>query len=258
MLLTVDVGNSHVVCGLFNDGALRFHWRLATQAETTGDELAVTFRGLLGLENLSFDEIHGVIIASVVPRMTTAWRTFSRKHLELDPIFVEPGFDTGMPVLTDRPAEVGADRLVNAVAAYHRYPGALIIVDFGTAITFDCVSADGAYLGGAIVPGIGISLEALGHKAAKLPRLDISEPPASPIGTNTVAAIQAGIFYGYSGLVNSLVGRIRQQMAPATPKVIATGGMAASVAPQAASIEALEPMLTLEGLRLLYERHEDE
>lgn len=257
MLLTIDVGNTHIVCGLFEERALRFHWRLTTRAETTGDELAATFRGLLGLEGLSFDDVHGVIIASVVPRMATAWLTFSRRHLELDPLFVDAGFDTGMPVLTDQPEEVGADRLVNAVAGYHHYPGALIVVDFGTAITFDCVSSEGAYLGGAIVPGIGISLDALGRKAAKLPRPDISAPPASPIGTNTVAAIEAGIIYGYGGLVDGLVRRIRQQMAPAEPKVIATGGMAGSIAPHAASIEAVEPMLTLVGLRLLYERHEN-
>jgi type III pantothenate kinase len=256
MLLTIDVGNSHVVVGLFRDRTLRFHWRLATRAEATGDELAVIFKGLLGLEGLSFEDVHGVIIASVVPQMTSAWRTFSRKHLDLDPMFVDGGLDTGMPVLTDQPTEVGADRLVNAVAAFHHYPGGLIVVDFGTAITFDCVSAEGAYLGGAIVPGIGISLEALGLKAAKLPRLDISSPPDSPIGTNTVAAIHAGILYGYGGLVDGLVGRIRQQMAPAMVKVIATGGMAALVAPHAATIEAVEPMLTLEGLRLLYERNE--
>ncbi|MDA8165747.1 MAG: type III pantothenate kinase [Desulfobacteraceae bacterium] len=255
MLLAIDVGNTHVACGLYKDRALRFHWRLATRAEATGDELAVFFRGLLGLENLSFDDVHGVIIASVVPQMTDSWRTFSRKHLELDPLFVDAGLDTGMPVLTDNPSEVGADRLVNAVAAYHHHPGALIVVDFGTAITFDCVAPQGAYLGGAIVPGIGISLEALGQKAAKLPRLDISVAPASPIGTNTVAAIQAGILYGFGGLVDGLVGRIRQQMAPAVPKVIATGGMAGLVAPHAASIESIEPMLTLEGLRLLHERN---
>lgn len=258
MLLTIDAGNTNVAFGLFKDRSLRFHWRLATRPEITGDELAVIFRGLLDLEGLSFDDVHGVIIANVVPVMTTAWRVFSRRHLELDPLVVDAGFDTGMPILTEQPAEVGADRLVNAVAAFHHHPGAIIVIDFGTAITFDCVSAEGSYLGGAIVPGLGISLEAMGRKAAKLPHLDLSAPPPSPIATNTEAAIQAGLVYGYGGLVDGLVGRMREQMAPAVPKVIATGGMAPLVAPHAASIETLDPMLTLEGLRLLYERHADE
>jgi type III pantothenate kinase len=256
MLLTIDVGNSHITCGLFQEDKLRFHWRLCTNAAATGDELASVFYGLLALEKLSFDDIFGISIASVVPQMENAWLTFSRKHLELDPFRVNSHLDTGMRVLTDNPAEVGADRLVNAVAAYQHHQTALIIVDFGTAVTFDCVSAKGDYLGGAIVPGIGISLEALGRKAAKLPILDISAPPAAAIGTNTVAAIQAGILFGYGGLVDGLVERIRAEMAPAIPKVIATGGMAGLVAPHSTAIEAIEPMLTLEGLRLLYERND--
>jgi type III pantothenate kinase len=253
MLLAIDVGNSHIVCGLFSKGKLSWHWRINTSASATGDELAAAFHGLFSLENLSFAEVHGIIIASVVPQMETAWLTFSRKHLQLDPLWVDTRLDFGMQILTDQPAEVGADRLVNAVAAFQHYRSALIIVDFGTAITFDCVSAAGDYLGGAIVPGIGISLEALGQKAAKLPRLDISAPPAAAIGTNTVAAIRAGILYGYGGLVDGLVKRLRDEMAPDNPKVIATGGMAPLIAPYTPAIERVEPMLTLEGLRLLYE-----
>lgn len=256
MLLTIDVGNTHTTCGLFQEQKLRFHWRISTNAAVTGDELAVVFHGLLALEDLSFDDVFGVIIASVVPQMETAWLAFSRRHLELDPMWVDGRLDTGMRVLTDQPAEVGADRLVNAVAAYQRYQTALIIVDFGTAITFDCVSAGGDYLGGAIAPGIGISLEALGRKAARLPLLDISSSPAAAIGTSTVSAIQSGILFGYGGLVDGLIMRIREEMAPSVPKVIATGGMAGLIAPHSRAIESVEPMLTLEGLRLLYERND--
>jgi type III pantothenate kinase len=255
MLLAIDVGNSHMVCGLFSKEKLAYHWRLNTRGSATGDELAASFHALFTLEKLSFDEVHGIIIASVVPQMETAWLTFSRKHLQLDPLWVDARIDLGMQVLTDLPAEVGADRLVNAVAAHQHYRTALIIIDFGTAITFDCVSAAGDYLGGAIVPGIGISLEALARNTAKLPRIDISASPSTAIGTNTVAAIHAGVLYGYGGLVDGLVKRLRDEMAPDIPKVIATGGMAPLIAPYTPAIEWVEPMLTLEGLRLLYERN---
>jgi type III pantothenate kinase len=255
MLLAIDVGNSHIACGLFQKEKIIFHWRINTCASATGDELAATFHGLFALENLSFDEVHAVIIASVVPQMETAWLTFSRKHLQLDPLWVDARMDLGMRILTDQPSEVGADRLVNAVAAYHYHRDALIIVDFGTAITFDCVSAAGNYLGGAIFPGIGTSLDALSRKAAKLPRLDISVPPAAAIGTSTVTAIQAGVLYGYGGMVDGLTKRLRDDMAPELPRVIATGGMAHLVAPYTTAIESVDPMLTLEGLRLLHERN---
>jgi type III pantothenate kinase len=255
MLLTIDIGNSHTTCGLFKKEKLGFHWRINTNEVVTGDELAIAFHGLLSLEGLSFDDIHGIIIASVVPRLETAWLTFSRKHLDLDPLWVDLRLDIGMQILTDNPAEIGADRLVNAVAAYQHYRTALIIIDFGTAITFDSVSETGDYLGGAIVPGISISLDALGRRAAKLPCLDISAPPATAIGTNTASAIQSGIIFGYGGLVDGLVRRIRNEMAPAIPKVIATGGMAALITPHTTTIELIEPMLTLEGLRLLHARN---
>ncbi|MDH5298927.1 MAG: type III pantothenate kinase, partial [Desulfobulbaceae bacterium] len=215
MLLAIDVGNSHMVIGLFKDDRLRYHWRVNTNRDSTGDELAALFHSLFALEELTFEHVHGIIIASVVPPMQSAWTTFSRKHLELDPLFVNETVAAGMVIRTDNPAEVGADRIVNGVAAYHRYQTALIVVDFGTATTFDCISEQGEYLGGAIAPGLAISLDALGKRTAKLPRVDISTPPDKAIGTNTVAAIKSGILLGYGGLVDGLVKHIKAEMAPA-------------------------------------------
>ena len=255
MLLTIDVGNSHLVIGLFKESALRYHWRVNTNRNSTGDELAALFHSLLILEKLTFEHIHGIIIASVVPTMQAAWVHFSRRHLELDPIFVDNNIDTGMPILIDNPSEAGADRIVNAIAAYEKHKTALIVVDFGTAITFDCISAKGEYLGGAIAPGMAISLDALSKQTARLPRVDISTPADKAIGTNTVTAIKSGILFGYGGMVDGLITRLKEEMAPAEVKVLATGGMAGLVAPYAPSIEEMEPMLTLEGLRLIHERH---
>ncbi|HSH12638.1 MAG TPA: type III pantothenate kinase [Desulfurivibrionaceae bacterium] len=199
--------------------------------------------------------VTGVIIASVVPPIQGAWTTMARKYFGTEPLKVDRHLKSSIHVKTDNPVEVGADRIVNAVAGFERYHTALIIVDFGTAITFDCVSGQGEYLGGAIAPGLGISLEALGSRTAKLPRVDISTPPPHAIGTNTVDAIKSGILLGYGGMVEELVRRICLEMAPEVPTVIATGGMAGLIAPYAPSIKAIMPMLTLEGLLLLHERN---
>ena len=256
MQLTIDVGNSHLVIGIFKDSTLRYHWRANTNRNSTGDELASLFYNLFVLEKITFEHIHSITIASVVPQMQEAWVHFSRRHLELDPLFVNnDNLDIGMPVLIDNPTELGADRIVNAIAAYEKHQSALIVIDFGTAITFDCISAKGEYLGGSIAPGMAISLDALGQRTAKLPRVDISTPPEKAMGTNTTTAIKSGILFGYGGMVEGMVARLKTEMATSTVKVIATGGMAGLIAPHAPCIEGVEPMLTLEGLRLIYERN---
>ncbi len=258
MLLTIDVGNSHLVIGLFKDSILRYHWRVNTHRNSTGDELAALFHSLFILEKLTFEHVHGIIIASVVPQMQSAWVHFSRRHIELNPVFInDDDLNLEMPILIDNPEQVGADRIVNAIAAYEKHQSALIVIDFGTAITFDCISAQGEYLGGAIAPGMAISLDALSQRTARLPSVDISTPPEKAIGTNTVTAIKSGILFGYGGMVEGLVARLKTELSPAEVRVVATGGMAALIAPHAPSIEAMEPMLTLEGLRLIHDRHKD-
>ena len=253
MILAIDIGNSHTVIGIFQDEQLCKHWRIQTNRHHTADEIAATLHSLFAMAQYPSTAIDGVIIASVVPQLHESWLTFG-KTLVAKPIVVDHKTPTGIRVLIDNPSEVGADRIVNAVAGFYRYQQALIIVDFGTAITFDCVSSQGDYLGGAIAPGMSIAIEALGSKTAKLPRVDISIPPPSAIGTNTVAAIQSGILYGYGGLVEGLLHRLKEQFAPQRPLVLATGGMAKLIAPYAPSLEKIEPHLTLEGLRLLYDR----
>ncbi len=255
MLLAVDVGNTHMVLGLFKDTSLICDWHIQTSRNSTSDELAARLYGLFQLKNRSFDDVSGVIIGSVVPPLESTWIRLSEKYLHCSPLLVSQNMDTGMDIVIDNPQEVGADRIINSVAAYSRYQRELIIVDFGTAITLDCVSARGEYIGGSIAPGLGISFDALISRTAKLPRIDISTPPEHPIGTNTETALKSGLLYGFGGLVEGLVNRICQQFLPAVPKVIATGGMAEVIAPYAPSIEKVEPMLTLEGLRILYERN---
>ncbi len=255
MLLVVDVGNTHVVLGVYKEKQLLNHWRIKTDRDHTADELAVMLNGLLAMDNLILRDISGIIVACVVPPMAPAWERLA-KGLGLPPLFVnDPRLRLSMQVLIDHPEELGADRLVNAVAAYERYHTALIVVDFGTATTFDCISEDGAYLGGAIVPGITISLDALFQRAAKLPRVDISKPPRTVIGKNTVDAIKSGVLYGYAGLVDGLVTRIRAELAPALPRVIATGGLAELISPYTDSIQETIPLLTLEGLQLIHEHN---
>jgi type III pantothenate kinase len=253
MLLAIDIGNSHTVIGIFHDAELRHHWRIRTNCQHTVDEIAVTVHALFAMGRCPLTAIDGVIIASVVPRAQASWLTAARTWVAR-PMVVDHETPTGMPVLVDTPAEVGADRIVNAVAGFARYQEALIIVDFGTAITFDCVSARGEYLGGAITPGMGIAIEALAGRTAKLPRVDINCPPPNAIGTNTVAAIQSGILHGYGALVEGLLARMKGELPLPAPLVIATGGMAQLIAPYAPSLTHIEPLLTLEGLRLIHDR----
>ena len=255
MLLAIDVGNSQTVCGIFKKSSLVCHWRLKTDREKTADELAARFLSLFTMQNIQFKDISGVIIASVVPTQQQAWQEFSSKYTGCTPLLVNgPTFKSGIKVATDNPEEVGADRIVNAVAAFDQYHKSAIVVDFGTAITFDCISANGEYLGGAIMPGMSISLDALASRTAKLPRIDISIPPQKAIGTNTVDAIKSGLLFGYGAMVDGLIKKLSAEFKE-TPQVIATGGMSELLARYAESIQTVDPLLTLKGLYLLYEKN---
>ena len=255
MLLAIDVGNSQTVCGIFKKDSLLCHWRLKTDREKTADELAARFLSLFAIQDLQFKNISGVIIASVVPTQQQAWQEFSTKYTGCTPLLVyEPNLKTGIIIATDTPAEIGADRIVNAVAAFDRYKTSTIVVDFGTAITFDCISGKGEYLGGAIVPGMSISLDALANRTAKLPRIDISMSPQRAIGTNTVDAIKSGLLFGYGSMVDGLIKKLSAEF-DETPKVIATGGMSELIAGYTESIHAVDPLLTLKGLYLLHEKN---
>jgi len=253
MLLAVDIGNSHTVLGIFKGERLVHDWRIKTDRKCTADEISSKLHVLFSIKEISFDMLNGFIMASVVPTVQACWMKFAKSLVE-SPLKVDNTTNSGITIAIDNPAEVGADRIVNAAAAFHTYNCPLVIIDFGTAITWDCVSGKGAYMGGAIAPGLGISMEALGQRTAKLPTVDISTPPKNPVGTSTVEAIKSGILYGYGGMVDGLVARITEQMRPEIPKVIATGGMAPLIAPYSLSIEKVEPFLTLEGLRLIHER----
>lgn len=253
MLLVIDVGNSNTVLGVYQGQSLIYDWRIATDKHRTLDEYAMVMRQLFQFCGVSFDDLKDVIISSVVPSMLGAFDGLCKKYFRLTPYVVGPGMKTGMPIHYDNPKEVGADRIVNAVAAYEQFHDALIVVDFGTATTFDVISSDGCYQGGAIAPGIGISAEALFERASKLPRVDFLQP-GHIIARNTVNSIQAGIFFGYLGLVEGIIKRMKKEMQQ-DPQVVATGGLAAPIAAATDSIDRVEPFLTLEGLRLLYERN---
>ncbi len=253
MLLAIDVGNTHTVFGLYQGTALQCHWRVRTDRQTTADELAVQFNSLLHLQNVPINSIDQAIIASVVPTMQAALVSYINRYLDITPAIVDHRHTAGMRILIDSPSDVGADRIVNAVAARDKYGVPAVVVDFGTAITFDCVSREGHYIGGAIAPGMAIALEALSARTAKLPRVDISKTAPSAIGTNTENAIRSGMLFGYGGMVEGLLGEIKKSLAPAGPlQVIATGGMAELIAPYAPSIQTVDPHLTLEGLRILH------
>ncbi len=261
MLLAIDIGNSHTVIGLFKDDLLIGQWRLQSDRNRTDDELAISCHGFLSLGGVNTDTISGIIVASVVPRLATAWLSCCRKYLSanlkrpLVTVSAETIKDL-LQVKTECPEAVGADRLVNAIAGWHKYHGNLVIIDFGTAITFDCVSAQGAFLGGAILPGIAIALEALSARTAQLPTIDIGVGPEKVIGINTVQAMKSGILHGYGSLVDGMIHKISLEMGCAKKEliVIATGGMAHLIAPYSQSIGKLEPMLTLEGLYLIHSR----
>jgi type III pantothenate kinase len=259
MLLTLDVGNTNTVLGLYrlNSDELITHWRISTLRTQTADEYGVLFLNLFSMRKVEATGVSSIIISSVVPPLESTLRQMCERYFNLKPMFVEPGIKTGMPILVDNPAELGADRLVNGVAAFARYGGPCIVVDFGTATTFDVISAKGEYLGGVIAPGLAISAEALFARAAKLSRVDVKKP-AKVVGTNTVAHLQSGLYYGYIGLVDGILERMLQEIKTPdspTPKVIATGGLARLVADDSRFIETIDDMLTLDGLRLIYERN---
>jgi type III pantothenate kinase len=251
MLLAIDIGNTNVVLGVFDEKTLMENWRVGTNTQITPDEYAMIFRDLFAFAGIEFQQITGVIISTVVPPLLPVMTEMSRKYFHIKPLIVTHELKTGITISYDNPKEVGADRIVNAVAGYMLYGGPLIIVDFGTATTFCAVTENGEYLGGAICPGIKISAEALFQRASKLPRVELAKP-ASVIGSDTISAMQAGIIYGYAGLVDGIVARMKKELSE-NAKVVATGGLAELVAPETNCIEEVKPQLTLEGLLLLYE-----
>lgn len=253
MLLAVDVGNTNVVLGIFRGTELRVSWRISTNRQQTGDEYGVILKNLFSQAGICESSLSGIIISSVVPPLMFSLEEMALRYFNQQPMVVGPGIKTGINILLENPREVGADRIVNAVAGFELYGGPLIIVDFGTATTFDAISARGDYLGGAIAPGISISTEALFQRAAKLPRVELIKP-ARVIGRDTITSMQSGIVFGFAGQVDGIVTRMSREF-PVKPKVIATGGLAQLIASESNTLELINPLLTLEGLRLIYERN---
>ncbi|MBM2831489.1 MAG: Type pantothenate kinase [Dehalococcoidia bacterium] len=251
MLLALDIGNTNIVAGVFQGEELRATWRMATSVHRTADEYAIVLLGLLQNKGVSVGEIKEVVICSVVPPLTETFEKLSREYCGVAPLVVEVGVKTGVRIQMENPREVGADRIVNAAAAHRLYGGPLIVIDLGTATTFDAVSKEGDYLGGAIAPGIGIAAEALFQRTAMLPRVEMVRPPRA-IGKNTVAAMQSGIIFGYSGLIEGVVSRIKREMGGQV-KVVATGGLAGIMAKDSPVIDIVNPDLTLYGLRLVHD-----
>jgi type III pantothenate kinase len=253
VLIAVDAGNTQTVVGLFEGDELVDHWRIATNAARTSDEHALLVSQFLGQYDRGFDDVTGMVVSSTVPRLTAVLRTLAERYLTVAPVVLEPGTRSGIPILYDNPRQVGPDRIANAVAAWDRYGGATIMVDFGTATTVDAISAKGEYLGGAILPGIGISMDALFGRAAALRRVELVEP-RNVIGKSTVESIQSGAVYGFTGSVDAIVRRIEAELGECT--VVATGGLGGPIARLSDSIQHHEPWITLHGLRIIFERNQ--
>lgn len=253
MLLTIDVGNTNTVLGVFEGPELRVHWRLTTRREQTTDEYGILVRNLFASSTTEPDQIDGIAIASVVPPLTPVLVALAREYLGREPLVVEPGVKTGMPILYEPPGDVGADRILNGVAAFAAMGGPVVVVDFGTATTFDVVTGKGEYAGGVICPGIGISADALFQRAARLPRVDVRHP-GRVVGRSTVTSMQSGLYFGYASMCEGILGRIRGELG-GPMRVIATGGLAETLAADIPSIEKVDPVLTLTGLRLIWERN---
>jgi type III pantothenate kinase len=253
MLLTIDVGNTNTVLGVFEGASLLAHWRLTTRREQTADEYGILVRNLFAASALDPVRVDAVALASVVPPLTPVLVELARQYLSQEALVIGPGVKTGMPILYEPPGDVGADRIVNGVAAFAAYGGPVIVVDFGTATTFDVITRRGEYVGGVICPGIGISADALFQRAARLPRVDVRNP-GRVVGRSTVGSIQSGLYFGYGAMCEGLIARIRAELDEPV-RVVATGGLAETLATEIPSIEAVDPVLTLTGLRLIWERN---